>query len=185
MLDIGPLLFLFVHQRYNQTSEHCFLPVRWRSENIQEDWYLNDASKLQENLEIPSYCELYKLHLNIKKCTIMSFTRNCLGRFRKFTLAIIVLELLFGFIQGQGWPTCGPARNFFGPNSNRESLIFRFFWCIPLVFCCIAAQKVYIYLRQHFQIAAHRPIWVDPCCWWTKTSLNRATTYLKLKLKFI
>ncbi len=41
-----------------------------------------------------------------------------------------------------GWPTRGPMRNFCSPKSNRESVIFRFFGCISLVFCCIVAQKV-------------------------------------------
>jgi hypothetical protein len=43
----------------------------------------------------------------------------------------------------QGWPTRGPERDFCGPNSNRQSAIFRYFGCISSVFFCfIVAQKV-------------------------------------------
>jgi hypothetical protein len=46
----------------------------------------------------------------------------------------------------QGWPTSGPKRYFWSPNSNRESVIFRYFGCISsLVFCYYAAQIIYIF----------------------------------------
>ncbi len=43
-------------------------------------------------------------------------------------------------ILNQGWPTCGPNRNFCGPNSNRESAISLYFGCISSAFCYNAAR---------------------------------------------
>ncbi len=81
-----------------------------------------------------------------------------------FSKVIISININYYFhlhCLNQGWPTRGP-RAACGPNSNRESAIFEYLGCISSIFCCIAAQKVYIFgkifkLRPRHQFGLATP----------------------------